>query len=157
MWGYPAGSVVPIGLYTLSDDPTSLSLDLIEQIGIVTMPRYRVAEFVVPSRVLDRRPAGFHCLLPPTPADAPAHCDQIWPDYPGIVRTADRGEKVLRWQDILMSADILNSTPENRTGHYDVLQTRLVAAWQEGNGVVADGVLGPDLYAAITGAVAPEG
>ena len=99
--GYPAGAVVPIGLYLTARD-LSGKAKLVDKVGSVTIPLSRVAEFNFDERLVDGTPPGTYCVEPPS-GGVDLACSYLynWPPYPGAVSPAEEGEVVRKWQRIL--------------------------------------------------------
>lgn len=73
VYGFPPGTRLPVGLYTV--DPSSQNASLVRQIGTVVMPRSRTAVFTVPDAVVEETGGrGVYCVT--VPLDEQYNCPQ---------------------------------------------------------------------------------
>ena len=66
VYGFEPGANVPIGLYQNADPGSDYNMNLVKQIGTVTMPKSRVAVFSVPQELVEPYAGQFtHCVAAP--------------------------------------------------------------------------------------------
>ena len=149
--GYPEGADVPIGLYRRSF--ASAEASLVDELGAVTVPRSRLTSFGIRTDLLSDRPLGSYCVMPPVDRDTGCESVDNWPSYPGEIAVGGSGDRVRKWQEILIGAGIISDRPENRDGVYGAATEAAVREflqdheWSRPDG---EGVLGRHLYDSIT-------
>jgi hypothetical protein len=149
--GYPEAAEVPIGMYRRANSSAEKAT-LTKQIGTVTMPYSRVADFPLGDHIRYASP-GYYCVSPPVEEGSDCASLNIWSDYPGRITVGDRGPRVKAWQEILIQAGIISDRSENHDGFYGPATRAAVQSYLENEGISnpdGDDALGRHMYDHLT-------